>query len=692
MKINLTTRLTLSLLISGLIPLAALTTLGLNSAHKIANLYRSQILGLSNFAMELVERNLLKRYRDAQAFSINSDARDALVSGDTTLLTTAINDYVKLYEVYNLCMVVDLNGNVVAVNDVNNKGEHIDTSFLIGKNFSQADWFTHAKNGIFTKSKDVTGTVMSDPIRDVDNAKVTGSDELIMNFSAPIKSKDGAVLGVWRNLANFALIEEIMKMPYAELKKQGVLSAEVSMVDAKGTVLAHFDPQGEGKEEMIHDPSIILNRNLVKEGDEIAKMAMGGHSGVGRDFDPVHKVWVTACYADSKGAMGLPDLNWVIMVSVHEQELMNNVITITEAASVIAILFMLLAAFFIARSISRPIVACSSVVEKLANGDLTGKVGISRSDELGILSSSIDSCVNNLRKMIDEIVRTSQSLAESSSVLTRTANSQAASAEQTNVQANTVAAAGEELATNSKVMTNSAGHISESASAVSVSLEEMSASIQEVARSCAKESEIATKADQQARQTRALMEKLEESASQIGKIVELINRIAEQTNLLALNATIEAASAGEAGRGFAVVANEVKELARQSAAATEDIRSQVALIQDNATNSMTAIDDVAKVIEQVSEIASSIAAAVEEQSATTSEIVRSINNLTNSTKVLSDNIKSASSGADEVSRNIHGVSDASSESAKGASLISSSAAELSRLAGALSQLVTKFKL
>jgi methyl-accepting chemotaxis protein len=248
------------------------------------------------------------------------------------------------------------------------------------------------------------------------------------------------------------------------------------------------------------------------------------------------------------------------------------------------------------------------------------------------------------------------------------------------------------LAINSKSMTLSAGEINQASTMVAAALEEMSSSIQEVARNCTQESEIARKADIQARQTRDLMLKLDDSARQIGKIVELINRIAEQTNLLALNATIEAASAGEAGRGFAVVANEVKELARQSAAATEDIRRQVNLIQENTANSMGAIDDVAKVIEQVSQIAGSIAASVEEQSATTSEIVRSLHNVTSSTKTLSENVKNAASGADEVSRNINGVSQAASESAKGASRISSSAGELSHLAGSLVQLVNRFKL
>jgi methyl-accepting chemotaxis protein len=222
-------------------------------------------------------------------------------------------------------------------------------------------------------------------------------------------------------------------------------------------------------------------------------------------------------------------------------------------------------------------------------------------------------------------------------------------------------------------------------------MEEMSSSIQEVARNCANESEIARKADTQARQTRDLMGKLDESARQIGKVVELINRIAEQTNLLALNATIEAASAGEAGRGFAVVANEVKELARQSAAATEDIRKQVSLIQDNAGASMRSLDEVAKVIEQVSHISSSIAASVEEQSATTSEIVGTVHKVSTATSELSMNVQQTSEGASEVARNISGVSQASADAAKGAVRISTSATQLDGLATTLSQLVGTFK-
>ncbi len=347
---------------------------------------------------------------------------------------------------------------------------------------------------------------------------------------------------------------------------------------------------------------------------------------------------------------------------------------------------------FITRALTRPILRCVAEVEKLAQGDLTGSVGLQRGDELGTLAKAIDTCIGNLRQLMGSLTQSATDLQRSAHTLTDAAHTQAASAEETTVQASTVAAAGEELSINAKNMSASAAQITQSTSTVAAAMEEMSSSIQEVARNCAQENEIARKADTQARSTRELMSKLDDSARQIGKVVELINRIAEQTNLLALNATIEAASAGEAGRGFAVVANEVKELARQSAAATEDIRKQVGLIQDNTGASMRSLDEVAKVIEQVTHISSSVASAVAQQSATTSEIVGTIHGVSTSSGTLSLNVQQTADGAAEVARNISGVSTAAADGARGATLVSSSAAELTALSATLSQLVAKFKI
>ena len=378
----------------------------------------------------------------------------------------------------------------------------------------------------------------------------------------------------------------------------------------------------------------------------------------------------------------------IVEADLRAKKTVQTTLGILVAATIIGLVF----AVFFARSLVRPILICVEAMQHLAQGDLTVQVAISRKDELGNLGNAINTCTANLRQLIGSLTQSATDLHHSAETLTETAHSQAAAAEETTVQSSTVAAAGKELSINAKAMSESAAQITQSTSTVASAMAEMSSSIQEVARNCAHENEIARKADTQARETRALMGKLDESARQIGKVVELINRIAEQTNLLALNATIEAASAGEAGRGFAVVANEVKELARQSAAATEDIRKQVGLIQDNTGASMRSLDEVAKIIEQVTHISSSVAAAVAEQSATTSEIVGTIHGVSTSTGSLSTSVQQTAEGADEVARNIAGVSTAAADGARGATLVSSSATELTALSATLSQLVAKFKI
>lgn len=694
MKINLSTRIILSMAVAGLIPLLGLVALAIKEANTISQMASEEMLSLATNCMDTIERNLFERYGDVQAFATNQIVQAPNWSDPSVnaTLVEAINNYVRLYGIYSLSMVLDQNGRVVAVNTVDAKNKKLDTAFLIGKDFSNTEWFKNSKEGRFTASDILSGTVVTDVTKDSDAIAVFGPETLVIGYSAPILGNGGEFRGVWRNLADFTLVEDIIKAFYSSLEKRGIRSGEISLANNQGTLLALLEPALSGNVEFKRAESGVLKKTKEDLATKSIQQAAQGKEGFLREVCPDKNVWQISGFTKSHGALGYPGLGWIMTVSVTEQDLLKRVHEIAYGMGAIAVLILLVAAFFIGRSISRPIVACSREVQKLAQGDLTGSVNLKRNDELGALADSVDTCIENLRKMVQEITHTSEALTESASILTETANSQAAGAEQTNVQAHTVAAAGEELAINSKSMTASAGEISQSSTTVAAAVEEMSSSIQEVARNCTQESEIARKADMQARQTRDLMIKLDESARQIGKIVELINQIAEQTNLLALNATIEAASAGEAGRGFAVVANEVKELARQSAAATQDIRLQVNLIQENTANSMEAIDDVAKVIEQVSQIASSIAAAVEEQSATTSEIVRSLHNVTSSTKTLSENVKNASAGADEVSRNIHGVSQAASESAKGASRISSSAGELSHLAGSLGQLVNKFKL
>lgn len=348
--------------------------------------------------------------------------------------------------------------------------------------------------------------------------------------------------------------------------------------------------------------------------------------------------------------------------------------------------------FFQIRSLLLPIHACTGAVQRLADGDLNAEVNLVRSDELGILATAVDTCILNLRNLVRGVTGAAKQLLASAEELQKTALAQAATAEETTTQASSVAAAGGQLAASSRSMAQASAQIDESTHSVAAAMEEMSVSVSEVAKNCARESTIAGQADTQARQTLELMKELDESSRQIGKIVEMIGKIADQTNLLALNATIESASAGEAGRGFAVVASEIKELARQSAGATGEIQGQISLIQNKIEHSVNSIGRVAKIIQEVSDTAVSIASAAEEQSATTSEIVRSIHDVTGAVATLTESVRHSTDGADEVAKNIAGVSEAADFSAKGSAKISQNADNLNELATSLNRQMGVFRI
>ncbi|WCJ58973.1 bacteriohemerythrin [Fontisphaera persica] len=337
---------------------------------------------------------------------------------------------------------------------------------------------------------------------------------------------------------------------------------------------------------------------------------------------------------------------------------------VAVAAPLLALVVGALLAWVITRMVTQPLRQGMQLATRMATGDLTQTLAVQRSDELGAWAQAMNSMVIGLRKSLKQVSENSTAVAGTAQELSATNQQVSANAEETSTQAQVVASASEQ--------------ISKSVSTVATAAEQMSASIREIARQAVDAAKVAGEAARMAQETNQTISRLGASSADIEEVVQVINTIAAQTNLLALNATIEAARAGEAGKGFAVVANEVKELARQTAQATEQISRKINAIQSDATASVQAIQGISEVIRKIDQIQTVIASAVEQQAATTNEITR--------------NATEAARGSQEIARNIAGVSQAARDTSQAVTGAAAATMELARLATQLQQVVQRFKL
>jgi methyl-accepting chemotaxis protein len=318
----------------------------------------------------------------------------------------------------------------------------------------------------------------------------------------------------------------------------------------------------------------------------------------------------------------------------------------------------------IARGILGPLGKTLTVLQALADGDLRQQVEVDSADEIGNMGRALNRAIEGVAKTIESITGNAIRVASASEELSSTSQQITANSEQTSAQAN--------------VVSNAAQQVSQNLQTVATGAEEMGASIKEIAKNATEAAKVATSAVRVAETANATVAKLGDSSTQIGQVIKVITSIAQQTNLLALNATIEAARAGEAGKGFAVVANEVKELAKETAKATEDISRKIEAIQTDTQAAVEAIATISTVINQINDISNTIATAVEEQNATTNEMAR--------------NVSEAAHGSGEITSNIAGVAQAAESTSRGASDTQKAAQQLVETSAELRRLVEQFKI
>ena len=403
-------------------------------------------------------------------------------------------------------------------------------------------------------------------------------------------------------------------------------------------------------------------------------------------FKPWNIVLGTGVYVDAIDRI-VSEKRSFVNASVRRSIITNVAVNLLLLAAFIVVTFLFV------RWFSRRMKAVTNGLKDIAQGegDLTKRLHAGSQDEIGELAKFFNTFMEKLQGIIKNITENSTTLSSASEELSAVSTQLAANAEEMTNQSNTVASATEQATANVNNISAAAEQMSSGVSTVATAIEEMSSSLNEVAKNCQKENLIASNANNQAKSTRELMERLGVSSKEIGKVIEVINDIADQTNLLALNATIEAASAGEAGKGFAVVANEVKELAKQTAQATDQISRQIEEMQNSTGSAVKAIEEITRIIEEINTISHTIVSAVEEQSATVNEIAKNVGGASQAATEIAKNVGESAKGLSEVSSNIQGVNKAATDTAGGVQNIRQSSQDLAKLAVVLQKIVGQFK-
>ncbi|MFC1761483.1 methyl-accepting chemotaxis protein [Planctomycetota bacterium] len=510
-------------------------------------------------------------------------------------------------------------------------------------------------------------------------------------FAAPCKDSSENRNSMLVAYVNWSLLEAHITQTQEVLVNKGWVGTQSLLLD-KSTeqVLAHSDPQRAGQP--------FTAGNDVIEWLNVASHALATSAFTIEDtvqyltFAPVPDA-----VSLTNGQEDVSETTFCIAVLIPQSDVLAGVkavLQFTLITVIVASIFLCGLFWIVSRGISKEVHATANAFKDIAEGegDLTKRLPVhSETSELGRLTKYFNRFVEKLQTTLKDVSANAQTVDSSSSGMVEISATMTAGAQESSAKSETVAAAAEEMSSNMNSVAAAMEQASTNVGLVATAAEQMTSTIDEIASNTEKARTITTQAVTEAQSAAEKINELGDSAQDIGKVTETITEISEQTNLLALNATIEAARAGDAGKGFAVVANEIKELANQTANATEDIRAKINGIQSKTGDTVTEIARVGKIIEQVNEIVATIASAVEEQSATTRQIAGNVTQASTGIGEVNENVAQTTVVSGEIAREIAQVNETSSTITNNSQQVNSSATELSKLAEELNRLVGQFK-
>ena len=657
-KLTLKTKLIAGGVVAAILPLAVVGLFSIiESSGALVGIAKGQAKLTAENLANMVDLSMRQEVEKTEAMASESYIQEIAKGSDDESVMNAAETYLasvykKIGEKYVFFFVTDSAGQVIADSDYGKYRQQ-------NMNLADRDYFQAAKSG---------KSIVSEPVA----LKVSGLPIFVV--AIPLQDGTGAfagILGVSVKLSY--LSEQIIHVKMGE-------TGYPFMVGNDGVFIAH----------PVEDYIFDLNISKLEGMEEINKKSLAQESGVEKyRFKETDKI---------AGFAHVPTTGWRLVVTQNESEFLAPVVTIRNmvlAAGAIFLVLTVLAILWFVKGIMGLLGHDPSEIAKVANqiaaGDLTYEFSATGKALTGVYAS-MQQMTDNLKHIFNDISQGIHTLTSSSTELSAVSREMTAGAEKSSQKANNVSSAAEEMATAMNSVAAATEQTSANLQMIVAAAEEMSVTINEISSNTAKGSQTTGQAVEKAEHISSKVDDLGRAAAEISKVTEAIADISEQTNLLALNATIEAARAGEAGKGFAVVAGEIKELAKQTAQATDEIGLRIGDVQSTTTESVNAIKEIVEIIDDVNAIVTSVATAIEEQSATTQEISNNVSQAAAGVQEVNENVNQTSVVAGEVTEDVHHVSESAEEISAGSVHINKSALELSKLSESLNEMVSRFKL